>query len=162
DIDKLREQLTMAEARIVIVDPLVAHIGGSGNTWEDQEVRRVLAPFAHPAEDADAAAIGAIHPNKNQTSDRLNKNRRSLAFGAAARSVLFFAPDPEDPDPESYKRILAHAKCNVGPLASALRFRVEGREIEGRDHQIIKTSGIAWEGEARGVAAADLVVEPAT
>src|SRR5438034_3931626 len=69
----------------------------------------------------------ATSSNKNQTSDVLNKVGGSVGFGAAARSVLFFAPDPEDPDPESYKRILAHAKCNVGPLAPALRFRVQGR-----------------------------------
>jgi len=162
DIDKLREQLIAAEARIVVVDPLVAHIVGSINTWKDQDVRRVLAPLAHLAEEADAAVVGVMHLNKNQTSDVLNKVGGSVGFGAAARSVLFFAPDPEDPDPESYKRILAHAKCNVGPLAPALRFRVQGREIESKDHTIIKTSGIAWDGEARGVSAADLVVEPAT
>ncbi len=162
DIDKLREQLMMAEARIVVVDPLVAHIGGSVNTWKDQDVRRVLAPLAHLAEAADAAVIGVMHLNKNQTSDVLNKVGGSVGFGAAARSVLFFAPDPEDPDPESYKRILAHAKCNVGPLAPALRFRVEGREVQGHVGVTIKTSAIAWCGEARGVAAADLVVEPAT
>ncbi len=162
DIDKLREELIMAEARIVVVDPLVAHIVGSINTWKDQDVRRVLAPIAHLAEEADAAVIGVMHLNKNQTSDVLNKVGGSVGFGAAARSVLFFATDPEDPDPESYKRILAHAKCNVGPLAPALRFRVEGREVQGDVGVTIKTSAIAWCGEARGVSAADLVVEPAT
>jgi len=63
DIDKLREQLIAAEARIVVVDPLVAHIVGSINTWKDQDVRRVLAPLAHPAEEADAAVVGVMPSN---------------------------------------------------------------------------------------------------
>jgi hypothetical protein len=162
DIDQLREQLIAAGARMVVVDPLVAHITGGINTWKDQDVRRVLAPLGHLAEEANAAVVGVMHLNKSQTSDVLNKVGGSVGFGAAARSVLFFAPDPENPDPDSYKRILAHAKCNVSPLAPALRFRVAGEEIEGAKGESIKTSVIVWCGEARGVSASDLVAEPAT
>ena len=120
----------------------------------------MLAPLAHLAEDADAAVIGVMHLNKSQTSDVLNKVGGSVGFGAAARSVLFFAPDPDEP--EGYERILAHAKSNVGPLAPALRFRVEGREIGGEVGEPIKTSGVVWCGEAEGVSAADLVREAGT
>jgi len=157
DIEAFRAQLLAAAARIVVVDPLVAHIGGGVNTWKDQDVRRVLAPLGRLAEDADAAILGVMHLNKAQTSDVLNKVGGSVGFGAAARSVLFFAAEP-DTEPDSYARVLAHAKSNVGALAPALRFRIEGREVVGG----VKTSGVVWCGEARGVSASDLVKEATT
>jgi hypothetical protein len=159
DIAELGRRIIEAGARLVIIDPLVAHIGGSINTWKDQDVRRVLAPLAKLAGDAGAAIVGVMHLNKSQTGDVLNKVGGSVGFGAAARSVLFFAPDPDEV--EGYTRILAHAKSNVGPLAPALRFRVEGREVDA-DGRSIATSGIAWCGAAGSVTAADLVREPGT
>jgi hypothetical protein len=100
-----------------------------------------------------------MHLSKSQTTDVLNKVGGSVGFGAAARSVLLFAPDPGAP--ESAERILAHVKCNVGPLQPALRVRIEGRTVSSKDGPVA-TSGIAWCGEAPGISPADLVGAPPT
>jgi hypothetical protein len=43
------------------------------------------------------------------------------------RSALLLARDPEDPEgEEGRRRVLAHFKCNVGPLAPTLLYEVEG------------------------------------
>jgi len=89
----------------------------------------------------------------------LSRVAGSVAFVAAARSVLLLGADPEDR--EGPTRILAHAKSNLGPLAPALRLRIEGREVPGADGSAVPTSGIAWCGEAAGVTAADLVASAA-
>ena len=49
----------------------------------------------------------------------------SVGLGAAARNVLIAGDDPEDDD-----RLLVHCKSNTGQLAPALRYRIEGHEIE--------------------------------
>jgi hypothetical protein len=50
----------------------------------------------------------------------------SGAFGNAARSVLLLDRDPDDPDGgEGKRRVLAHIKCNVSPLAPSLVYAVE-------------------------------------
>jgi hypothetical protein len=99
--------------------------------------------------------IGIMHLNKRTDTDVLGRVNGSVGFGASARSVLLCAADPEDV--EGPIRLLAHAKCNVGPLSTTLRMRVEGREGQARDGTPIQTSGIAWAGEAASVTAADLV-----
>ena len=92
-----------------------------------------------------AAILGIGHLNKSHSTDVLTRLGGSVAFGAAARSVLLFGEDPNAAE-GSPERLLIHAKCNLGPLAVASRLKVEGRTIttEGRE---IETSGIAWLGE---------------
>ena len=99
-----------------------------------------------------------MHLNRRESSDALMRINGSVAFGAAARSVLLLARDAEDP--EGLMRLLAHAKSNLGVESPTLRQRVEGREVTADDGTIIKTSGIAWIGEAKGVRAGDLVQAP--
>ena len=156
DLGALRDCVMADGVRCVVIDPLVAHLPGDVNSHRDQDVRRALAPLARLAEDADAAVVVVVHLNKSTLAHVLARVAGSVGFVAAARSVLLLGPDPEDP--EGPTRILAHAKCNLGPLAPALRLRVEGREVvRDDDGTTIPISGIAWCGEAPGVTAQDLV-----
>ena len=70
----------------------------------------------------------------------------SVAFGAAARSVLLFGED-SDAAEGSPERLLIHAKSNLGPLAVATRLKVAGRTIITTDGREIRTSVIKWLGE---------------
>jgi AAA domain len=124
DIQGLRRLVLEHEARLVVVDPLMAHLGGTINSWKDQMIRHALAPLHSLADDTGVAVLVVAHLNKGQGSDPLHRLGGSIGIPAAARSVLLLGRDPDNPD--GNRRILAHAKSNVGPLAPSLLFTVDG------------------------------------
>lgn len=130
DLPLLDQWLTEHKGRIVVLDPIVAMMPTSLNTHRDQHVRRALAPLAHIANERSAAVIVVMHLNKNSEADALSRLSGSIGFGGAARSVLLFAADPDDPEGENgNRRILAHVKCNVGPRQPSIAYRIEPRTL---------------------------------
>ena len=99
------------------MDPLVAGLPrGEINSHRDQDVRLVLAPLAALAVRRDLAKVLTMNSSKSATSALIGAGG-SIAFVGAARSILVFGTDPNDErGAEGPKRILAHAKCNVGRL----------------------------------------------
>jgi len=119
-------------ARLVVVDPLMAHLPESVNSWRDQSVRRALAPLHRLAEDLQCAVVIVAHLNKAKGADATHRTGGSIAIPAAVRSALLLARDPEDPEPETgAQRVLAHFKCNVAPLADTLAAAIETAPVEG-------------------------------
>lgn len=156
DIASLRLSLMESRARMLILDPLMAHLPGTINSWRDQDIRRALAPLANLAEELTLAVLGVMHLNKGEDKEALARIGGSIGIVAAARSVLLVTADPEDPD--SDVRMLGHLKCNVGPLAPTLKFRLEERSLSSHGTSV-RTSGIVWNGEAAHMTAADLLMQ---
>ena len=157
-ITDLGQQIETHGVRLLIIDPLVSHLPGSVDSYRDASVRQVLAPLAALAEQTGAAVVVVMHLNKSQTTDVLRRIGGSIGFGAAARSVLLLAGDPTHADDES-RRVLAHAKCNVGPLAGSVRLHVEGCTVDDPDGgDPISTARIVWDGTA-DLRPEDLLVE---
>jgi hypothetical protein len=143
-----------AGVRMLGLDPLVAFLPGKIDTHRDAAVRQILAPLARLAEDAPLALVAVIHLNKSQVQEVLYRVCGSIGFVGAARSVLLVGHDPEAPDGPT--RIVAHAKCNLGPLAPSQRFTIEGHDVTHGD-LVIRTSRIIHGDDAPTVAARDLL-----
>lgn len=142
--------------RAVIVDPVMAALSGRVDSYRDQDVRRALAPLAQLAAEADLAVIGVLHLRKGAAVEALDRISGSVAFTAAARSVLAFGQDPGADD--SPDRVLAHVKSNLGPLASSLSYRVEPATV-GPDCSEVRTVRFAPNGEC-DLTASDLLASP--
>ncbi len=154
---ELHRLATEHKAKLVIVDPLMAHLPESVNSWRDQSVRRALAPLHRLAQDLDCAVVVVAHLNKAKGGDALHRTGGSIGIPAAVRSALLLARDPEDPEPErGTQRVLAHVKCNVGPQAETLACEIEtvllDDQVEAPKLKIVGTSSIS---------AADLLDMPA-
>ncbi len=120
------------KAKLVIVDPLMAHLPESVNSWRDQSVRRALAPLHRLAEDLRCAVVIVAHLNKAKGADATHRTGGSIAIPAAVRSALLLARDPEDPEPETgSQRVLAHFKCNVAPQAETLTAAIQTVQVDG-------------------------------
>ena len=145
DLEALREQMRCTGARLLIIDPLLAHIPARIDGYKDQHVRIALAPLARLAEDLDAAVVGVMHLNKREAADLFSRIGGSGGFLAAARSALLVAPDPED----DTVRVVAHGKANLSPLSGSLKFRLEQRAVPASDPDDgpIHVSGVTWLGE---------------
>jgi len=111
---------------LIVIDPVSAYIGSGVDTHKDASVRRVLAPLAKVAEEHQISILGVAHLNKSQAEKLLDRVGGSVAFGAAPRSVLAFARDPEDPAGErGARRVILHAKSNHGAYAPTLAAHIE-------------------------------------
>ena len=95
DADALRDFLVRSQIRLLVVDPLSAVMSAALDSHKDAEVRRLFAPLRRVAREADAAIVGIAHLNKAITGNALSRVGGSVAWTAAARSVLLVTPDPE-------------------------------------------------------------------
>jgi AAA domain len=124
DVAELDRLAAEHDARLVVIDPLMAHLPMEVNSFRDQSVRLALAPLAAMAEARRCAVVVVVHLNKATSSDPLGRIGGSIGIPAAARSVLLLARNPEDGD-QSSRRVLAHVKCNVAELADSVECEVE-------------------------------------
>lgn len=126
DLDTVADEMQRTGARLLVIDPLVAHLPSEIDSHKDQSVRRALAPLYRLAQELDCAVVVCIHLNKAQGMQPLQRLSGSGAFGAAARSVLLLDRDPDDPDGEmGRRRVLAHVKSNDGPEMPSLLYEIE-------------------------------------
>jgi AAA domain len=150
DIDELERLVMELAATLVIVDPLVAHLPLQIDSHKDQSVRRALAPLYRLAEACGCAVVALMHLNKALGLAPLARLSGSGAFGNLARSVLLLDHDPDDPDgEEGSRRVLAHVKCNVAPLAPSLLYEVEPILLPAEgDQPEVDTSRLTLLGES--------------
>lgn len=153
DAPKLAAAIQRTGAELVILDPVVGHISESIDSHKDHSVRRALGPLHDVAEATGAAILGIGHLNKGTSTDAMMRLGGSVAFGNAARSVMFFIEDPTKGD-GAPDRVLVHHKSNVSVKASSLRFLMEPFTIEV-DGETIPTSRLVYDGEDHTITVAD-------
>ncbi len=148
DVTELDRLVAETGATLVIVDPLMAHLPESVNSWRDQSIRRALAPLHRLAEERGCAIVVIVHLNKREGDDPVQRVGGSIGIAAAARSVLLLARDPDDPEGEAgSRRVLAHVKSNYGPLRPSLALRIEAILVDPEGEHI-ETSRIVVTGES--------------
>jgi len=154
DLDELARRAQRVRARMLFLDPLVAHMPVAVDSHKDQHVRRVLAPLARLAEELELAALASIHFNKAPGVDALMRISGSGGFVNAARCVLCCATDPDDESRRLYWREVT----NLAPGRVGREYRIESRTVSRHDAaeahldadaleqfpEAITTSGIAW------------------
>lgn len=150
DVGALEAHAKEVGARLVVIDPLNAHLGEKVSTKSDHSVRRGLAPLAAMAQRLSIAVVVVLHLNKAQGTDALYRVGGSIGFVGGARSLLLFTRDPEDPDGESGdRRALGHIKSNWGKLAPTLLYTHEeatvtvGQTVETNRLKLLGESDVA-------------------
>ena len=120
DIPAIEAQLIATGALLLVVDPLMAFLGGDVNSHRDQDVRRALAPLAAMAERLGVAVLVIRHLNKSSGGPAIYRGGGSIGLAGAARVVLAVGADPED---ES-RRVLAVVKANLTMAPPSLAYRL--------------------------------------
>ncbi len=132
DIAVLRAELDAAQLvgnpyGLLVIDPLAAYLPGNLDSNSNVPVRAALAPLARLAQEYDLAIIAVVHLTKAARDTPMLRTQGSIAFTAAARTVLAVGRDPADPE-NTPIRHLVMVKSNVGPPAPSLMFTLaEGR-----------------------------------
>lgn len=155
DIATLTRAVRDRQARIVVIDPLMAHLGGKVDSHKDQGIRSALAPLARLAEDCDLAVVAVSHFNKGEASSALSRVGGSVGLTGAARSVLVMARDPDDPDGDTgARRVLIPIKGNWSRLAAGRLLAIEPVVLPAVDgHDEVETTRLRDLGAASATAA---------
>lgn len=165
DIEVLDAELRVAELAdrpysLLIIDPLSAYLPGDLDSHRDVSVRSALAPLARLAEQHGVAILAVSHLTKGSRDTPMLRAQGSIAFTAAARTVLALGRDPQDPDGSPVRHLLM-VKSNLGPLAPGLKFTLEGGHFgwlgasDLTGHALMAARGDAEDGgalvEAQGI-----------
>ena len=140
-ISYLEEAVLDMNAGLVIVDPLVAYLGGQIDDFRDSHVRRALSPLVQMAERTGTAVVAVRHPNKSG-GRAIHRGGGSIGIIGASRTALYVARDPEDEE----SSILAVTKTNVGAQPDAMKFRlVAAADVEIRKLHWMSAVGLTAE-----------------
>jgi hypothetical protein len=150
DIAALTRACEKVEAKIVVIDPLMAYLPSQRNSWRDQDVRQALTPLAKMAEEIGVAVVAIRHLNKSVGTQAIYRGGGSIGIVGAARSALLVAKDPED----HTRKVMACIKINLASPPPSLAYRIDQVTLDG----IGDVSKIVWEGESPHTADALLAV----
>lgn len=146
DLPTIEQAIQRISAGLVVIDPLMAFLAGTVNSFRDQDVRRALAPLATLAERTGATMLVVRHLNKATGGSPVYRGGGSIGIAGAARAVLLVARDPDDAE----RRILASIKSNLGPPPPALAYHLDGTDSG--------TVRVVWEGVSTHSAASLLAM----
>jgi putative DNA primase/helicase len=137
DIGRLGLHLKGHAARLIILDPISAYLGGI-DSHKNTDVRAALAPLSKLAEEHGIAVVAVTHMNKSSGSgEALMRFTGSLAFVAAARAAFVVTKDGDDGD----RRLMLPAKNNLAKDTLGLGFNLQGVSLPSG----IETSRVMWE-----------------
>jgi hypothetical protein len=127
---RIREWIATTRAVMLVLDPLNAFLDAQTDSYKDQHVRHVLASIDGVARETGCGIVYVMHLTKATGNNPLQRIAGSVAFTAAARSVVLMAPETDAQAPE---RLVAHVKCNVAEKAPTQRWRVNPILIPGQN-----------------------------
>jgi hypothetical protein len=144
DISLIEREVRRVEAKLVIVDPLMAFLPKKIDAHKDQDVRRALAPFASMAERTGVALQVVRHLSKSEGTSPIYRGGGSIGIIGAARMGALVAKDPKDEE----RRVLAPTKNNLAVHPKSLIYT-----LEEADNGAVK---VLWAGESE-YSASDLL-----
>jgi|GEM_PF-523180 len=135
DLGAIEAAIRLVDAKLVIIDPVMAYLGADVNSYRDQDIRRLLAPIAALAERLGVAVVIVRHLNKGTGGSAIYRGGGSIGIIGAARSGLLVGKDPDD----ERKRVLVGVKHNLSAPPQALAFHMEAASDTS-------TASIVWDG----------------
>lgn len=133
-LEHLRRYIAQSKARLVVIDPVQAFIGGETDMNRAAKMRAILSGFSHVAGETDCGILLIAHTNKRPQDTDLNGGvLGSVETINASRSVMMILRDPEDEDPRTSLRLILHTKSNNAALGRSVRFEIaeQSREVNG-------------------------------
>lgn len=127
DIGRIRYAVEQTHAALVVIDPLMAYLGGDVNSHRDQDVRRALAPLAGMAQATGAAIILVRHLTKGGGPNAIYRGGGSIGIIGAARIGFTVARDPDD----DQRVILAGTKANITTMPASLAYHLTSAPDHG-------------------------------
>ena len=126
--EMIEHTIRETNAKLFVLDPLQAYLGGKVDFHRANEVRPVMNHLAHIAEKYDCAIVLIGHLNKSSGNKAAYRGLGSIDFYGTARSVLVVGTPQNNPD----IRVLAHSKSNLAEKCPSLEFQLNPFKFLGR------------------------------
>jgi AAA domain len=149
DLPALEATITHDGARLLVIDPITAYLGGGADMYKDTDLRRVLTPLALMAERTGVAVILVRHLNKNGGAPALHRGLGGVGFIGVARLALLFAANPDAPD----EVLVSRYKGNIGAPPPTLAYRI----VQVGDAENMPR--VSWQGERKTTAEVALAAQ---
>ena len=117
--EAITDMLKEIQPKLIIIDPLVAYMGGGIDLHKANETRTVMSRLTQLAEHTHAAVVCVRHLSKGAKDKAIYRGIGSIDLTAAARSCLAIGRNPEDPN-ES--RVICHIKSNLAPMGKPISY----------------------------------------
>ena len=137
DLDVLEQAVKQMEARLLIIDPLFAHLGLETRSHNDQHVRAALSPLAHFAEHLNLSVLVVRHLNKMPGGSALYRGGGSIGIIGQARLGLLLGRDPDEE-----RLVLAVTKTNIAKPPASLALRVVS-SAQDKDVGVVQWEGVS-------------------
>lgn len=128
--ERIEQAIIKTQAKLLILDPLQAYIGGSVDMHRANEIRPVFKALAGVAERTGCAIVIIGHMNKMNGTKGLYRGLGSIDIAAAVRSILLVGREKESEN----TRIMAHLKSSLAPEGCPIAFELD------------KENGFRWVG----------------
>lgn len=146
DKQRLGEIVADVQPKLLIVDPLMAHLDTSINSWKDESAREAMTPLTLIAQEYGLAVVCALHLNKRSGEfDALMRFGGSLGgVIGPARSAFMWGEDTEDEE----QRLLVHVKHNLSAKQPTQVYRIETEHVPvDRGGGTTETAKTVWVGD---------------
>jgi len=120
DADALEALVARTQARLLVIDPVMAFFGPGVNTASEQGIRRALAPLVALARRYGCTILLVRHLNKVGRGRALYRGLGSIGLTSLCRSAWLVAEESKG----SRRRVLAQLKNNLGPPQPSLAFEL--------------------------------------
>jgi hypothetical protein len=122
DLPLLREQVIENKAKLLIIDPLNAYLGGGLklDANSDMHIREVLTPVVQMAGELNVAVVCIKHLNKKEDLSAISRVGGSIAFVGIARAVWLVKSSRDSRE----LRFLQNIKFNCGRPGPGLAFKI--------------------------------------
>ncbi len=145
DISSLDKTIQEHNVRLLVVDPLLAHLGTTIDSNSDKSVRGAMSPLAAMGIRNHCAILLLMHLNKGMSNDPMVRTGGSMGIPAICRVGLVMGNHP-DHDLDENKRVVVGFKNNLGPRAQAEVFNLRLAHAEGyHEPQIV----LEWQDNIR-------------
>jgi hypothetical protein len=124
DIARLDDALGRSDARLAVLDPIMAFLDDSVLCASDQSVRRALAPLMDLAEKYRCALLMHRHLNKQGGGRALYRGLGSIAFVAACRFAMLVGRDPQAPG----RCVLAQVRNSLARPQPSLAYQIKATD----------------------------------
>ena len=119
--ERLEEALAKTEAKVLILDPIQAYLGGGMDMNRANEVRAILSQLGRIAGQYRCAIILVGHLNKVQGNKSNYRGLGSIDFQATARSVLIVGRLKDNPQ----IRVMVQDKSSLAPEGEPIAFELD-------------------------------------
>lgn len=97
DVGTIGEIVRQKKVKLVVIDPLTAHLGENANANSDVSMRQALMPLARMAERERCAVVIVRHLNKKEGQSAMNRGGGSVGIIGACRAGFLICRDPTTP-----------------------------------------------------------------